>query len=81
VAPERIDDCSSHLSDEILDAFSVAGTPDDCARRLLRVAASGAAELALVALPAPGQRVEDLARRLATEVLPIVRDELGRSTG
>jgi 5,10-methylenetetrahydromethanopterin reductase len=80
VAPERIDDCSPHLSDEILDAFSVAGTPEDCARKLVRVATSGAGELALVALPAPGQRVEDLARRLATAVLPMVRDELGRSS-
>jgi 5,10-methylenetetrahydromethanopterin reductase len=81
VAAESIDECSHHLSDEILDAFSVAGTPEECARKLARVAHSGVRELAMVALPAPGQSVELVARRLASEVLPAVREqEDGRST-
>lgn len=75
VNAEAIDRCSRHLSDEILDAFSVAGTPDDCARKLVMVARTGVRELALVALPAQGQTVEQLARRLAGDVLPQVRSE------
>jgi len=76
VGPEAIDECSRHLSDEILDAFSLAGTPGECARKLRQIAATGVREIAFVALPAPGQSVEQLARRLATEVIPEVRSGL-----
>jgi 5,10-methylenetetrahydromethanopterin reductase len=78
VAPEAIDECSQFLTDEILDAFSVAGTPDECARKLAQIAKTGVQELAMVALPAKGQTVEDLARRLATEVIPQVRSTLAK---
>lgn len=81
VASPSIDECSRHLSDEIIDAFSVAGTPSECARKLARLAETGMRELAMVALPAPGQTADDLARRLAREVLPEVRDRIAaRST-
>lgn len=76
VAPESIDECSRHLSDEILDAFSVAGTPAECASKLARIGASGVRELAMVALPAPGQSVDEIARRLARDVLPEVRERM-----
>jgi 5,10-methylenetetrahydromethanopterin reductase len=76
VASEAIDECSRHLSDEILDAFSLAGTPDECAGKLRQIAETGVREIAFVALPAPGQSVEQLARRLATEVVPQVRSGL-----
>jgi 5,10-methylenetetrahydromethanopterin reductase len=76
VAAESIDECASHLTDEILDAFSVAGTPDQCARKLAEIARLGVQELAMVALPAKGQTVEDVARRLAHEVIPQVRATL-----
>jgi 5,10-methylenetetrahydromethanopterin reductase len=76
VSAETIDECSRHLSDEILDAFSVAGTPDDCARKLVEVARQGVKEMAMVALPAEGQTPEELAQRLASEVLPAVRSAL-----
>jgi 5,10-methylenetetrahydromethanopterin reductase len=81
VAPETIDECSRHLSGDILDAFSVAGTPSECARKLARLAGSGVRELAMVALPAPGQSADEIARRLAREVLPEVRERMeARST-
>ena len=76
VTPESIDSCSHLLTDEILDAFSVAGTPEQCAKKLTRIARTGVQELAMVALPAQGQTVEDIARRLASEVLPQVRASL-----
>jgi 5,10-methylenetetrahydromethanopterin reductase len=78
VSAETIDGCARHLSDEILDAFSVAGTADACARKLIEVARRGVDELAMVALPGEGQTPEDVARRLANEVLPAVRAELSR---
>jgi 5,10-methylenetetrahydromethanopterin reductase len=81
VTPETIDGCSQHLSDDVIDAFSVAGTPSECAGKLVRLAGSGVRELAMVALPAPGQTADDLARRLAREVLPEVRERIvARST-
>ena len=76
VSAETIDECSRHLSAEILDAFSVAGTPQECARKLVEVARQGVKEMAMVALPAEGQTPEGLAERLAKEVLPAVRSAL-----
>jgi 5,10-methylenetetrahydromethanopterin reductase len=76
VAAESVDECANHLTDEILDAFSVAGTPDQCAKKLAAIAQLGVRELAMVALPAKGQTVEDIARRLAHEVIPQVRSTL-----
>ncbi len=76
VAAETIDACSEHLNDEILDAFSVAGTPEHCAQKLTQIARTGVQELAMVALPAQGQTVEDIARRLAADVIPQVRATL-----
>lgn len=78
VAAKAIDECSRCLTDEMLDAFSVAGTPLECARKLARIARTGVCELALVGLPAPDQSVEGLARRLAAEVIPEVRLLLSR---
>jgi 5,10-methylenetetrahydromethanopterin reductase len=79
VNAETIDRCAQHLSPEILDAFSVAGTADECAEKLIRIAKSSAVdELAMVALPAHGQTIEDIARRLAEDVLPQVRSTLAK---
>jgi 5,10-methylenetetrahydromethanopterin reductase len=76
VSAETIDKCSAYLNDDILDAFSVAGTPDHCARKLVEAARQGVKEMAMVALPVEGQTADDLAHRLATEVLPAVRSAL-----
>ena len=76
VSAETIDECSRHLSDEILDAFSVAGTAEDCRSKLVEVARQGVDEMAMVALPVEGQSPEDLARQIAEDVLPEVRAEL-----
>jgi 5,10-methylenetetrahydromethanopterin reductase len=78
VTAESIDACSEHLTDDILDAFSVAGTAEQCAQKLDQLAQTGVEELAMVALPAKGQTVEDIARRLAGEVIPEVRANLAR---
>ena len=80
VSAETIDECSRHLSEEILDAFSIAGTAEDCARKLVQVARQGVKEMAMVALPAEGQTPEGLAERLASEVLPAVRSALRTQT-
>jgi len=76
VSPQTIDECSRHLNDEILDAFSVAGTAGDCARKLAEVAGMGVNEVVMVALPPEGQTADDLARRLAKDVLPAVRSQV-----
>lgn len=76
VTADAIDACSQFLSDEVLDAFSVAGTAEDCARKLARIARHGVKEMAFVALPAAGDSPVRLAQRIAREVLPLVRAEL-----
>ena len=79
VSAEAIDACSHFLSDEILDAFSVAGTPDECARKLERIARHGVKEMAFVALPAAGDTPERLAERIARDVIPELNSSTHRS--
>lgn len=58
------------LTDEIVDAFSVHGTVDDCARRLTVMRAAGVDEVGFVLLPPEGSTPEEVATRLAREVVP-----------
>lgn len=76
VGQEAIDRCSQFLSDEILDAFSVAGTPETCAYNVARIARHGVKEIAFVSLPSAGDTPERLAERIASEVIPAVKSEL-----
>lgn len=67
-----VPDIARHLTDEIVDAFAIHGTPTECTERLVEIAESGIEQIAFVALPARGLTVEDTARSLATEVIPNV---------
>lgn len=70
LAPEAVRGAAPLLSPEILDMFSVAGTPAECVRKLERLAALGVDQLAFVAFPNRHADTEAIFTRLAREVLP-----------
>lgn len=72
LTPESIAVGKTLLNAEILDAFSVTGTPSQCARKLREVARLGVDQIAMVPLCPHGVTFETMARRIATEVLPLV---------
>jgi 5,10-methylenetetrahydromethanopterin reductase len=60
------------LPEEVVEAFAVYGTASECARRLAEIRSCGARQLAFVALPGAGMTWEEVAMRIAREVLPQV---------
>jgi len=58
------------LPDEIVDAFAVHGTPEDCVERIETIRATGLSHVCFVLFPPAGETVMQLAARLAAEVLP-----------
>jgi 5,10-methylenetetrahydromethanopterin reductase len=65
------------ISDEFVEAFCWAGTPQMVAERVIAVAReTGIKEFGFWMLLAPGQSREEAVRLIATEVLPLVRAEL-----
>jgi 5,10-methylenetetrahydromethanopterin reductase len=72
LTPESIAVGKTLLNAEILNAFSVTGTPSQCARKLREVAQLGVDQIAMVPLCPRGVTFETMARRIATEVLPLV---------
>ena len=72
LAPEAVAAGKQLLSSDILDAFSVTGTPAQCARKLGEVARSGVDQIAMVPLCPDGVTYEAMTRRLAEEVLPVL---------
>ena len=68
-APEQI---SAMLPDQIVDAFSVYGTPAECVAKLQAIRACGIDHFSFVLFPAAGQTRASLARLLADEVMPVM---------
>jgi 5,10-methylenetetrahydromethanopterin reductase len=70
LAPESMAAAARLVSEDLIDDFSVAGTPAECRAKLKAIAAEGVDEIALVALPGERQSADDVAARLAADVLP-----------
>lgn len=73
LAPEAVRAACPLLSPEILDMFSVAGTPAEVARKLERIAVTGVDQLALVSFENPTADTEVIFQRIAHEVIPALR--------
>lgn len=58
------------LTDEIVDAFAVHGTAEDCIGRLAAIRDAEVDQVGFVVLPPAGDSVEDVAIRLAESVMP-----------
>lgn len=58
------------LPEEVIEAFAVYGTAQECVRRLREIRSAGVGQLAFVVLPGAGMTWEQVAMRIASEVLP-----------
>ena len=74
--PEVMAELGALLPDDMLDHFSVAGTPDDVTRKLIEIGRLGIHQAALWPFPARGLDLDETLTLLATEVLPAVRAEV-----
>jgi len=72
LTPDSIAVGKTLLNAEMLDAFSVTGTPSQCAGKLRDIAQLGVDQIAMVPLCPNGVSFETMARRIATDVLPLV---------
>ena len=64
------------VTDELLDAFTWAGTAEQVAEKVAAVIAAGAQAVTFMPHPPPGERVETGIRAFAEEVVPRVRSYL-----
>ena len=72
MTPDVISGLARLIPDELLDEFSLAGTAEAVAAKLIDIARLGIGHAALWLFPPEGERIEDLLRRLAEEVVPRV---------
>lgn len=70
---EEMQAAARMLPDEVIEAFAVYGTPEECARRLAELRGCGVQQMAFVILPGAGMTWSEVALRLAGEVLPRLR--------
>ena len=71
--PETMHPGMRLIPDDLMEPLSLAGTPDDCVKKVRRLAeaADGRVdELVLLPCPAPGQTKQDVIYRFAEEVFP-----------
>lgn len=69
----QIPNAAEMLTDEIINAFSVHGTPDECTQRLDGLRQFGIDQISFVALPAEGLSVEETASLIAERIIPEIR--------
>jgi 5,10-methylenetetrahydromethanopterin reductase len=78
-----VGDAARTLPSEVIDAFGLAGTPDECRARLAALldAFPQISEVAIVPFPAAGQRTVDVVTRFIGEVAPQLAASGGRAEG
>jgi 5,10-methylenetetrahydromethanopterin reductase len=75
--PALLAELARRLPEELLDAFSVAGTAEEVAAKLVRIGRMGIGQAALWLFPPGGHDLEATLRALAADVIPRVRAALG----
>jgi 5,10-methylenetetrahydromethanopterin reductase len=73
IEPETIGLAAALIPDELIDACSIAGPPDECAARLHQLASRGFDEAACWLFETPGVPHGTMVERLAGEVVPQLR--------
>ena len=68
LAEHGADSLSDHMPDQWIEDLTIAGTPEECADKIRGFGAAGADAVAL--FPLPTERVDDLVKLTAREVLP-----------
>ncbi|MFQ6075963.1 MAG: LLM class flavin-dependent oxidoreductase, partial [Candidatus Bathyarchaeia archaeon] len=67
---EMMELASNLVSDKLVDKYSIAGTPEECARKVRRLLRLGIKQIAILPFPLPGGKNEDVMRLFAEEVIP-----------
>jgi len=73
IEPETIGLAAALIPDELIDACSIAGPPDECAERLHRLSGHGFQEAACWLFETPAIPQGRMVERLANEVVPRLR--------
>jgi 5,10-methylenetetrahydromethanopterin reductase len=74
---KQLTELGALLPDDMLDQFSLAGTPEEVTEKLIRVGRLGIGHAAMWPFPAKGMSLDETIRLLAKEVVPAVQAELG----
>lgn len=72
--PKTLDTLERDLPDSFIDIFTLAGTVEEVADRVIKLAASGVTDIMIRPLAPPGGTIEDTLETFATKVMPRVRD-------
>jgi 5,10-methylenetetrahydromethanopterin reductase len=67
---------AGQLSDDVVEFFALTGTPDDVLPRLQALVDAGATHLSFAIFPTP--KMHDTFDLIASEILPVLRDNEGR---
>jgi alkanesulfonate monooxygenase SsuD/methylene tetrahydromethanopterin reductase-like flavin-dependent oxidoreductase (luciferase family) len=78
---EVISDVARRIPDELLEEFSVAGTVDEVASKLIQIGRMGIAQAALWLFPPKGDDLETVLKSLSDDVLPRVRSVMHGDAG
>jgi 5,10-methylenetetrahydromethanopterin reductase len=73
MAPEVINTAMRLLPPELIDDMSLAGTPDDCARKIHTLASRGIDQVSIWPFAKAGDDIDTTVRRFVEEVIPLVR--------
>ena len=65
------------VPDHIIDAMTLAGTPDEVAQRVGEIVRRGVNQILVRPLPSPEGGIDCTLEAFATQVMPVVRRELG----
>ncbi len=78
---EVISDVARRIPDELVEEFSVAGTVDEVASKLVQIGRMGIAQAAIWPFPPKGGDLETVLESLSGGVLPLVRSALEGDAG
>ena len=78
---EVISDVARRIPDDLLEDFSVAGTADEVASKLIQIGRMGIAQAAIWLFPPKGDDLETVLKSLSGDVLPLVRSALNGDAG
>ena len=72
VSENKVDEATEFVTDEMIDAFSLTGTPEEIGERIRKLASSGVTHI-MFGTPL-GENVEKSIEMIGTQVIPALRD-------
>lgn len=72
----KLANMAQRVPDHIIDAMTLAGTPEEVAERAVRIVRRGVSQILVRPSPSPDGGIEGTLEAFATQVMPMVRQEL-----